>query len=161
MGSGAIQKFHESLHLCFYRLGLEKMYKLTHQRQYTLRVDLLGWEGESTYAEYANFYIDDEVAQYAIHYSGYSGSAGDELGSFHQGIRFSTEDRDNDSTDGANCAVGNGPFWLNNCDTANTNGLYGHNRGDGGIEWGDIKSFKETTMRIRPTFEDDLTWENP
>ena len=161
MGSGAIQKFHESLHLCFYRLGLEKMYKLTHQRQYTLRVDLLGWEGESTYAEYDTFYIDDEAAKYMIHYFGYSGTAGDEMGSYHQGTKFSTKDQDNDNIDSVNCALGDAPFWLNACDHVNLNGQYGRNRGDHGIEWGAIKSFKETTMRIKPTFEDNLAWEYP
>ena len=105
------------------------------------------------------FFIRDEPAQYAICYQGYYGTAGDQLSSNHRGMKFSTADQDNDRG-AANCADDNGPWWHNNCDSCNLNGKkYGQAvKDDYGNEWGDTLSMKESAMRIRPTYSDELDW---
>ena len=145
--------------MVYCRLGLEKIFQITRQKQYTLRIDLLGWDGQTSYAEYSIFYLSDEAAKYAIHYFGYTGTAGDELRGHHQGARFSTWDQDNDNAD-HHCAQRHGPWWLNACDYSDLNGAYGRGTDDTGIEWGPITSFQETMMRIRPTFGDELGWDD-
>ena len=58
------------------------------------------------------FRIEDEDQGYRLHISGYSGTAGNSLGG-HDGMKFSTLDRDNDKNSG-NCALGyKGGWWWN------------------------------------------------
>ena len=57
-------------------LGNEKMFYLTAQGDYELRVDLEDFEGETRYAVYNKFRIGDEAAFYKIMLGSYSGDAG-------------------------------------------------------------------------------------
>ena len=134
---------------------------MTGQRQYKLRVDLTDWSDVSAYAEYRYFHIDDESAKYKLHYANYSGSAGDALADYHQGMLFSTFDQDNDKKASENCAsLHGGGWWFRDCDRANLNGFYTDQpelRGsvDAGVDWHawmEMYSFKKTRMRITPTF---------
>ena len=128
------------------------MHQITSQQLYTLRIDLEGWDDRQVYAEYSVFYIKDERAKYAIYYDGYSGTAGDNLGNFHRGMKFTTTDQDNDKLSSVNCAVNHkGPWWFNNCDYSNLNGEYGRDKGDNGIEWGNGVAWRTSSMRIKPT----------
>ncbi len=106
------------------------------------------------YAEYSVFYIDDEAAKYAIHYEGYSGTAGDHLSNHHRGMKFTTLDQDNDNSSSTNCAQTEaGPWWFNHCDSSNLNGEYGQDKGNRGIELGESIAWKKSSMRIKPTYE--------
>ncbi|WAR00477.1 ANGP1-like protein [Mya arenaria] len=103
--------------------GNELIYELTKNNEYGLRVDIWDWEGNITYAEYDTFMITDEVGRYALHVSGYSGNAGDSL-SYHDGMKFSTKDLDNDIHD-RNCAAENkGGWWFSECYFSHLNGMY-------------------------------------
>lgn len=102
-----------------YWLGNDLLSQLTLSRRYKLRFDLqlrnLSWY----YAEYSSFTVSGESRNYELHVSGYSGNAGDAL-SYHNGMMFTTYDRDNDqrlsSSYKNNCAVfDGGGFWYNNC----------------------------------------------
>lgn len=146
-------------------LGLRRMYALTNQRQYTLRIDLKDWEGTKRFAEYRYFKLGPEQDRFPLHYANFSGTAGDALGVYHQGMRFSTFDEDNDIKADEQCAlVHGGGWWYRECDHANLNGFYNYDpqlKGptDRGIEWDSWKtlySFKTTQMRIKPTFSDLL-----
>ena len=144
-------------------LGNEYIYAITNQRQYQLRVDIADWDRNRLHATYKYFQIDAEAKNYTIHYANYTGTAGDSLTDYHQGMSFSTFDRDNDRAPREHCArLHGGGWWYNECDNGNLNGYYNYDpklKGptDQGIEWNSWKqlySFKETMMRIKPTFDD-------
>lgn len=115
-----------------YWIGLERLYHLTNQRSYSLRITMRIGNMEFRYANYERFWIDGESEQYRLHVRGFSGTAGDALeftgldgARLHQGAPFSTFDRDNDNWEGGNCAQKfNAGWWFNDCYWANLNGPY-------------------------------------
>ncbi|XP_055060023.2 microfibril-associated glycoprotein 4 [Misgurnus anguillicaudatus] len=107
-----------------YWLGLENMYQLTHNRKYILKVDMEDFEGRKGWALYSSFSVDSECQGYQLQVTGFKdGGAGDAL-SGHNGMKFSTFDKDQDTYE-ASCARSYlGGFWYGNCHTANPNGVY-------------------------------------
>ena len=76
--------------------------------------------------------------------------------SYHNGMKFTTFDQDNDRST-ANCAeIFHGAWWYNWCYTSNLNGRYfnGGVINGTGIVWGTFNStfltLKSSTMMIRP-----------
>ena len=83
----------------------------------------------------------------------------------HDGMLFTTRDRDNDLYDGKNCAAdretgaGSGGWWYRFCFHANLNGIYFNNSNTEsnitGIAWfgwkGFLYSLNRTEMKIRRT----------
>ncbi|XP_067131676.1 techylectin-5A-like [Centruroides vittatus] len=136
-------------------LGNERIFSLTNQGNYTLRIDMKDDENNKAYALYREFWIENERQQYKIHVSDYSGDAGDSL-SGHNNMKFSTKDRDNDIAEG-NCAESyKGAWWYSNCHSSNLNGLYlnGHHKSyANGVIWKEWKgyyySIPEVEMKIR------------
>ena len=59
-----------------YWLGNEKLFYLTAQGDYELRVDLEDFEGETRYALYDKFRVGDETTFYKLMLGSYSGNAG-------------------------------------------------------------------------------------
>ncbi|XP_014390504.1 PREDICTED: fibrinogen alpha chain [Myotis brandtii] len=113
-------------------LGNEYLHSLT-LRGSVLRVELEDWAGNLAYAEY-HLRVGSEAEGYALQVSSYKGTAGNALieGSVeegteytsHNGMQFSTFDRDADQWE-ENCAeVYGGGWWYNNCQAANLNGIY-------------------------------------
>ncbi|XP_072513261.1 microfibril-associated glycoprotein 4-like [Salminus brasiliensis] len=141
-----------------YWLGLENLYLLTHRRNYQLRVDLEDFEGLKVYALYTSFSVDSEATGYLLRVSGFiNGGAGDAL-SAHNGQKFSTMDKDQDSTT-INCARQYlGAFWYSACHSTNPNGIYLKGRDDTfyaiGNVWQPWKGYdyglKTIIMKIRP-----------
>jgi len=67
------------------------------------------------YAEYSTFRVLTEADNYRLQVAGYSGNAGYDAFGDHNGMMFSTYDRDND-LDSSNCAAkSGGGFWYNSC----------------------------------------------
>ncbi|XP_071043067.1 techylectin-5A, partial [Parasteatoda tepidariorum] len=147
---------HIQLFKKFFPIGNDVIHVLTNQRKYAVRFDL-GTDRETAYAHYNSFWIDNEEYKYKLHISGFSGTAGDSM-TYHNGMSFSTKDRDNDR-DVKNCAEWwKGGWWYNSCHSANLNGLYlkgTHNqyRYDM-ITWktwkGYTVSLSNVEMKIRP-----------
>ncbi|CAC5412319.1 Fibrinogen-like protein A,Ryncolin-4,Angiopoietin-related protein 7,Angiopoietin-related protein 1,Ficolin-3,Ficolin-1-B,Techylectin-5A,Ficolin-2,Ryncolin-1,Tenascin-R,Fibrinogen-like protein 1,Angiopoietin-1,Tenascin-X,Fibrinogen C domain-containing protein 1-A,Tenascin-N,Ryncolin-3,Tenascin,Fibroleukin,Fibrinogen C domain-containing protein 1,Ryncolin-2,Angiopoietin-related protein 6,Techylectin-5B,Angiopoietin-related protein 2,Angiopoietin-2,Microfibril-associated glycoprotein 4,Fibrinogen alpha chain len=109
-------------------LGNKYMHHLTSTANYKLYIHLEDFEGNSRYAEYSEFSIGDAATNYILNVEGYSGNAGDSLsypgGQNHNGMMFSTTDRDNDRYQD-NCATKfKGAWWYNGCHLANLNGEY-------------------------------------
>ncbi|CAG2198123.1 Angiopoietin-related protein 1,Veficolin-1,Ficolin-1-A,Angiopoietin-1,Fibrinogen C domain-containing protein 1,Ryncolin-1,Tenascin-N,Angiopoietin-related protein 7,Angiopoietin-related protein 6,Ficolin-3,Fibrinogen C domain-containing protein 1-B,Fibroleukin,Fibrinogen-like protein 1,Ficolin-1,Ficolin-1-B,Fibrinogen beta chain,Angiopoietin-4,Tenascin-R,Ryncolin-2,Techylectin-5B,Fibrinogen C domain-containing protein 1-A,Protein scabrous,Microfibril-associated glycoprotein 4,Fibrinogen-like protein A,Rynco len=103
-------------------LGNDKLYKLTSNGHYELRVDLEDFNGDKAFAKYSTFYIGDKSTNYRLTVKGYSGTAGDSL-KYHNNQAFSTKDEDNDS-DSSDCADRyKGAWWYRECHYSNLNGL--------------------------------------
>ncbi|KAK2884374.1 microfibril-associated glycoprotein 4-like [Channa argus] len=141
-----------------YWLGLENLFHLTLRKRYELLVEMEDFSGNKVFARYTSFSIDPETYGYRLHVSGFiNGEAGDSLMA-HNGQKFSTFDKDQDSSSG-NCAkLFLGAFWYSNCHHANPNGVYRWGA-DGtiyavGVEWssltGNNYSLKSISMKIRP-----------
>ena len=103
------------------------------------------------------FFLDLQADHFKLHVGSYSGTAGDSL-SYHNGMKFSTYDRDNDNS-GSSCATDEkSAWWFNSCEYCNLNGQnYGSGvpvSTDNGIHWdkfgGGSISLKSATMAIRP-----------
>lgn len=82
-------------------LGLQKIYSLTQQGVYILRIDLEDWKEEKHWAEY-QFSLDGPSKDYIIEVSNFSGDLPDALTN-NVGMRFSTKDRINDDNRNSNC----------------------------------------------------------
>ncbi|KAG7153905.1 techylectin-5A-like [Homarus americanus] len=145
-----------------YWIGLENIYILTNTRHYEMRIDLTDFEGESAYAQYDRFHIENEAQGYRLHISGYSGTAGDALGNEGKpdnftadGMMFTTHDEDHDTSHEINCAKywKIGGWWFNRCSWANLNGPYKES-GDGiGINWHMWRNkeyLRSSSIMIRP-----------
>ncbi|XP_036419539.1 microfibril-associated glycoprotein 4-like [Colossoma macropomum] len=139
-------------------LGLETLYQLTSKKTYELRVDLQDFEGAKAYALYSSFSVESEANGYKLNVAGfYNGGAGDSL-AHHNGQKFSTFDKDQDSSS-ENCAkLYLGAFWYNSCHNANPNGIYVWGQHDNhyaiGNVWYHFKDHKYglkfISMKIRP-----------
>nr|AGT29865.1 fibrinogen gamma-like protein [Trachidermus fasciatus] len=162
-------------------LGNEKIHLLTANTAMptVLRIELVDWSGNKRYADYTMFRLGPEVDMYRLTYGYYfGGDAGDAFDGFdfgddpsdkfytsHNGMQFSTVDKDNDKYQGS-CAQQDGSgWWMNRCHAAHLNGKYyqggtytekdaGEFGYDNGIIWvtwhNRWYSLKETTMKIIP-----------
>ena len=85
--------------------------------------------GISGYASYSTYYIGGFTTDYTLHVSGYSGTAGNSLISWHHLMKFTTKGNDNDAYNcgsSGNCVTeSTGAWWYNNCYYSNLNGRYG------------------------------------
>ncbi|TRY86128.1 hypothetical protein DNTS_030203 [Danionella cerebrum] len=142
-----------------YWLGLESLYQLTRSRKYSLRVDLEDFEGRKGFALYSSFSVECECSGYKLQVSGFTdGGAGDSF-SPHNGQKFSTFDKDQDTYD-KNCAKEFlGAFWYSACHNTNPNGVYLWGEDPThhaiGVSWYSWKSthavsMKSITLRIKP-----------
>ncbi|KAF7666178.1 hypothetical protein LDENG_00117610 [Lucifuga dentata] len=139
-----------------YWLGLETMHLLTQAKSYELRVDMEDFEGQRVYAYYSSFSVGPETEGYKLNLGRFiRGAAGDSL-AMHNGQKFTTTDKDQD-THGSNCArLCYGGFWFAACFAANPNGVYtyGPSPRAAGAQWSTFKgleySLKYIAMKIRP-----------
>ncbi|XP_055929093.1 angiopoietin-4-like [Argiope bruennichi] len=131
-------------------LGNEILHLLTTDDDYILRIDLWDSEGKYKYAEYNTFEVLAEKDNYRLALAGYSGNASDAM-SYHNGMAFSTPDRDHDASLATHCAeFYHSGWWYNHCQYVNINGRYST-----GVTWYDIdgQEWSEMTrveMKIRP-----------
>ena len=137
-------------------LGLEKIHRLTKASS-VLRVDMTSYSKAyskgSRYAKYT-FKVGDAASKYTLLAKNYSGNAGNSLG-YHNRMKFSTIDSDNDQRWSSNCAIRfKGGWWFNNCLTSDLNGVYAGRRvsSDTNCAWYSFDgwySLKFTEMKTR------------
>lgn len=82
-------------------LGLQKIYSLTQQGVYILRIDFEDWKEEKHWAEY-QFSLEGPSKDYIIQVINLTGDLPDALAN-STGMKFSTKDRNNDDNRNANC----------------------------------------------------------
>ncbi|VDI60366.1 Hypothetical predicted protein [Mytilus galloprovincialis] len=132
-------------------LGNDYLNYITSSGQNRLYIDLEAYDGSTAYAEYAIFSVGNSQSDYIINVSGYSGNAGDSF-QYHNGMKFSTSDRDNDNA-GWNCAiVQHSSWWNNGCISSNLNGRYGIGNDTKGVLWRGFKnwwSLKTSKMMMK------------
>ena len=104
-------------------LGNEKIHQLTEIPS-QLRVEIKTKSDGNKYSKYSNFTVTNEASNYTLFVGFYAGTANDNL-AYHNGMAFSTKDRDNDKN-GGNCAVSEkGAWWYDSCYHSNLNSNYG------------------------------------
>ncbi|GFT23207.1 protein scabrous [Nephila pilipes] len=131
-------------------LGNDLLHHLTTNNKYILRIDLWDSAGKYKFAEYNMFQVLDERDSYRLVLAGYHGNASDAM-NYHNGMAFSTPDRDNDESAATHCAdFYDSGWWYNHCQYVNINGRYST-----GVTWYDIdgQEWSEMTrveMKIKP-----------
>jgi len=79
-----------------YWLGNDLLHQLTNEARYKLRCVVQARSNNVVYvASYGTFLVGSESSNYTLRVADYSGNAGDSM-SYHNGMMFSTYDRDND-----------------------------------------------------------------
>ena len=110
-----------------YWLGSDLLSQLTLTNRYKLRFDLQSRSNRNWYyAEYSTFRVHPERSNYRLEVYGYSGNAGFDAMSYHDGWMFSTFDRDNDwLLSSGTCATSYaGGFWYKDCCWCCVNSYY-------------------------------------
>ncbi|XP_060922662.1 fibrinogen alpha chain [Limanda limanda] len=109
-------------------VGNQNLHLLTNQGETMMKVELEDWDEGVATAEYT-IRVGSEGEGYPLHVSGYTGDAGDGLAApksdvSHDGMKFSTFDRDNDKWEENCAATYGGGWWYNSCQAVNLNGIY-------------------------------------
>ncbi|XP_030048091.1 fibrinogen beta chain, partial [Microcaecilia unicolor] len=166
-------------------LGNDKISQLTKMGATEVLFEMQDWNGNKVSTQYSGFTVQNEANKYQLSVSGYKGNAGNALiegatqlfgenrtMTIHNGMFFSTFDRDNDGWMTADpskqCSKEDGGgWWYNRCHAANPNGRYywggqyswdmtKHGTDDGTVwmNWkGSWYSMKTMCMKIRPVFQ--------
>ena len=112
-----------------YWMGLEEIHQLTTTHDVSLFIDIEIFEGEPFTLKLQTFSVGNATTNYAWKHSGFSQSSdrvtGSVLGSYHNGMMFTTRDRDNDLRSN-NCGseVYTGGWWYGGCTNINLNGNF-------------------------------------
>ncbi|XP_049548315.1 fibrinogen-like protein 1 [Anopheles darlingi] len=138
-------------------LGLERIHQFTKKHNCELLVELIDFNSTFKHAWYDSFAIGSAAEGYNLKTLGtYKGTAGDSLKQ-HKGMKFSTPDRDKDSSAGSNCAKEyQGGWWFHACHNSFLNGLYRNVTGltEERISWSsfsdDYRGLYYSRMMIRP-----------
>ncbi|XP_040187280.1 ficolin-1-like [Rana temporaria] len=138
-------------------LGNDNLHLLTSSGTWELRIDVQDYNNTKQYMKYSSIKVLGESDKYQLLLGDFKGGNVGDIMNYHNKMKFTTEDQDNDERSSANCAVQfKGGWWYNECYKANMNGLYylepdTSNLGinlqiDKGMQF----SYKFTEMKIRP-----------
>ena len=110
-----------------YWLGFDKLEKLAGpDRRAILRIDLrhITSPNLEQHAKYNVFEISNESKGYKLKIKGFTGNSGPSL-HYHNGMKFSTKDKDNDEASSKHCAEEcHGAWWYKNCLESSLNSIY-------------------------------------
>ncbi|XP_034105362.2 angiopoietin-related protein 2-like [Drosophila albomicans] len=138
-------------------LGLEKIHRLTYSTRYQLLIRMEDFYGIIRYVGYDNFKVDGNETDYTLSSLGkYSGDKDDQLRAddnlgWHEGMKFSTFDRDNDLWKDECAKSDRGGWWYNQCAACNLNGEFSVMDGKNNTHmyWADNLPLKSVQMMIR------------
>lgn len=118
-------------------LGLNHIHRLTAQPA-EVQIKVRDYDGIVSYLVYQNFTVSNESDFFRMRFSSASKVSNFTLEddfSYHNEMRFSTHDQDNDRMRG-NCAeTRGGGWWYRNCYRFNLNGRYGVKKHEGIAKW--------------------------
>ncbi|XP_059154492.1 fibroleukin-like isoform X2 [Physella acuta] len=116
-------------------IGNDVISKLTDLGYNELRFDMK-YKGKDYYAVYKGFKVENEAAKYKMSLTSFSGGNVEDKFSYHNGMKFTTIDTDNDVWSDGNCAVDwRGGWWYGACYDVNVNGEWASRVADKGIHW--------------------------
>ena len=117
-----------------------------------MRMDATIWStGQKKYSVYDKFRVDNETNNYRLQVSGYSGNTDHNYWYSHNGMEFSTRDRDNDRYRGSCSQNYKGGHWYERCYAVNPTGPYKNTGYDSmTIERG-LVQVKQMTLKIKST----------
>ncbi|XP_071835481.1 fibrinogen-like protein 1 isoform X1 [Apostichopus japonicus] len=142
-------------------LGNDKLYYLTNQGKYQLRIDLGNSVRDHYFAQFQTFRINDESDNYRLSDLGaFDGTAvqfseGGIALSYHLNTFFSTSDRNNRESPQDCLQEAYGGWWFKGCGKSNLNGDYRYSfQSTKSINWFDLPGswykIMYTEMKIRP-----------
>ncbi|XP_072300020.1 microfibril-associated glycoprotein 4-like [Eucyclogobius newberryi] len=138
--------------------GLEFLHKITARGKQELLVEMEDFEGNKASARYSSFYVGAECDGFQLTVSGFTdGGAGDSL-TYHNNMKFTTFDKDQDLLSGNSAKQYLGAFWYNSGHETNPNGVYRWGADNTlsalGVEWKTWKGFdyslKSISMKTHP-----------
>jgi len=98
-----------------YWLGNDQLSRLTASGRYKLRLEVQSNSGRRYYAEYSTFRVASAADDYRLRIGGFTGTLYADVLGRHDGMTFTTLDRDHDHSS-YNCADnGHGAFWYRSC----------------------------------------------
>ena len=100
--------------------GLELIHTLTQRGQWEMRVDYQKNDKTWSYLHYNQFSVGSASEEYPLTVGGYSGVGGDQF-AYHNGMKFSTPDNDNDDYHGNCAATYKDGWWYKSCDHIDIN----------------------------------------
>ena len=134
--------------------GLRALHCLTGQGGWEMRMDIKLANGTNIFLQYEQFKVASAKDKYKLTVGGFQGTTTDPM-AYHNGMYFTTRDRDNDPWSGGNCAINNygynkptGGWWYNHCKHIQINALYKHTNGI--LLNGKWHSLPFIEMKIRP-----------
>ena len=98
--------------------GLRNIHCLTTREEVELQIKVEGDDGKGQVWTYDYFKVDGPLNNYTLHIGEARGpSRGYDSMAYHNGMQFTTRDRDNDKETGYNCASNNtgGGWWYKSC----------------------------------------------
>ncbi|XP_062135541.1 angiopoietin-related protein 1-like isoform X1 [Drosophila sulfurigaster albostrigata] len=137
-------------------LGLEKIHRLTYSTRYQLMIRVEYFNETIRYVGYDNFKVDGKKTDYTLSSLGqYSGDKDDQFARnnlrWHEGMKFSTFDNENDLWNKECAQVHRGGWWYNRCTSSNLNGEFSVTDGSkfAQMYWADYLPLKNVQMMIR------------
>ncbi|XP_033637809.1 ficolin-2-like [Asterias rubens] len=143
-------------------LGNDNLRNLTEfGGMWRLRIDFGNWLNDTAWSEYEGFRISGENFRLNVDSYNENSTAGDSLLNgpkprlVHNGMMFSTKDKQNDN-DNVGCATKyHGAWWYNDCFVSTLNGRYyvGGTETLDGMHWdgwNNDKTVKTCSMKLRP-----------
>ena len=108
--------------------GLRALHCLTGQGGWEMRMDIKLANGTNIFLQYEHFKVASAKDKYKLTVGGFQGTTTDSM-AYHNGMNFTTRDRDNDQWDSVNCAqyLRHGPgggWWYKGCTNIQPNVAY-------------------------------------
>ena len=94
--------------------GLSAIHCLTQRGQWEMRVDYQKNDKTWSYLHYNQFSVGSASEEYPLTVGGFTG-VGTDLFAYHNKIKFSTPDNDNDKSSGNCAAIYKSGWWYNEC----------------------------------------------
>ncbi|XP_023214819.1 techylectin-5A-like [Centruroides sculpturatus] len=127
--------------------GNDRIFSLTNQGNYSLRIDIKDIDGKRRYAIYREFWIENEDQYYRIHLSGFEGHGGYSL-SYSNNKEFST--KDNENNEGLCAEKFKGGWWYADCIKPDTNIFYLNGPYENSDASEESRYSPDAEMKIRP-----------